>query len=810
MSAAFTGLAIFGIAEVLIHAGEKVYELVKAFNGLSEAARKNNAEWTSFSQDTQIANDHLDVTNAKLDVQIAKLQHKPINNLAVALAEARIAADELGKSLQKDIDKQIQLLGKTPWYQLGDNTAGATAKKTQKQLNDLTIVGLGMGANDDTGLTAVRQMDPKAQIQARMDIIRSAIAETQSNIANTATSALRIGYGNTAGDKELAQNKQSLIQYVEELGSLQRKVDELNKQSKVGELEANKTNTPRAIVQPMNNGFAIALAQAQQRVTNAQALVAAESVDNSKRAEALTIAKANMAISKIDAEITAKNLEIVARNAATLKNNPRATPEKLLEHLSADQKQQLQTEALRLAQEELNQTLVQGDNTLVMRIRHQNDLTDAVRVGADAVMHANAQAQAESELAGRTATQAEIAARAELLYEEARAKAHTTATIFLKDKYLELSALANLSAAYLQGAAAVREAERVNAEAKIRAAGGPDVEAKVAASNLQLQLQYQQKIYEAAGQAVNADRDRVTFLQTELSVLKSMDQTAPEVQAAVKQTTTDLIELQDKMALATGTPMAGMKAYFDEMAIHTKTAAQEVHDFLGKAFDDLNDQMAKALLGQKTNWHSFFESMATTTAKAGFKQAESALAKGLGAGNAGSPVSGIANAFGLGGGKPDGSVGNPLNVRVVGGMGIPNLGGGSEPLMVPGGSVADITGGTAPTINTLDGSMAGLMSLSMIPGFASGGDPSPYGLSIVGEDGPELHSNLGGHVTSNSDLRKLLGGQNVYHIDARGANAADVDMRVRKAIAESHVASVRGAVVAQRELNVRRPASRRN
>jgi hypothetical protein len=102
--------------------------------------------------------------------------------------------------------------------------------------------------------------------------------------------------------------------------------------------------------------------------------------------------------------------------------------------------------------------------------------------------------------------------------------------------------------------------------------------------------------------------------------------------------------------------------------------------------------------------------------------------------------------------------------------------------------------------------MAGMMSLSMIPGFASGGDPSPYGLSLVGEDGPELHSNLGGHVTSNKDLKSMLGGQHIYNIDARGANAADVEMRVRKAMAESHAAAVQQSIYTQREMQARRPA----
>jgi hypothetical protein len=125
---------------------------------------------------------------------------------------------------------------------------------------------------------------------------------------------------------------------------------------------------------------------------------------------------------------------------------------------------------------------------------------------------------------------------------------------------------------------------------------------------------------------------------------------------------------------------------------------------------------------------------------------------------------------------------NPLYVSVVGGMS--GMGSGAS----------DVAGG-------------GLLHSLGIPGFASGGDPSPYGLSIVGENGPELHSNLGGHVASNKDLMQMLGGQHFHigNIDARGTNAAEVEMRVRRAIAESHVASVHSSVAAQRELQARRP-----
>lgn len=59
-------------------------------------------------------NDALDVTNARLENQIAKLEHRPENFLAVALAEDKVRADELAKSLGDALQKTVQLLEAGP------------------------------------------------------------------------------------------------------------------------------------------------------------------------------------------------------------------------------------------------------------------------------------------------------------------------------------------------------------------------------------------------------------------------------------------------------------------------------------------------------------------------------------------------------------------------------------------------------------------------------------------------------------------------------------------------------------------------
>jgi len=72
----------------------------------------------TITKKTGLTIDDLKIANDRLDIDIAKLQGKPTNNLALALDEARKYADKLGESLQTDIDKEIKLLEsqQTSWY----------------------------------------------------------------------------------------------------------------------------------------------------------------------------------------------------------------------------------------------------------------------------------------------------------------------------------------------------------------------------------------------------------------------------------------------------------------------------------------------------------------------------------------------------------------------------------------------------------------------------------------------------------------------------------------------------------------------
>jgi hypothetical protein len=104
----------------------------------------------------------------------------------------------------------------------------------------------------------------------------------------------------------------------------------------------------------------------------------------------------------------------------------------------------------------------------------------------------------------------------------------------------------------------------------------------------------------------------------------------------------------------------------------------------------------------------------------------------------------------------------------------------------------------AVTANT-----AALLGNSVSHAFAEGTDFAPGGLSLVGENGPELvNLPTGASVTPNSALRG--GGNVVIYIDAKGAELG-VEEKIARAISASAPQMIMRAVVEAAEAQRRSP-----
>lgn len=256
-------------------------------------------------------------------------------------------------------------------------------------------------------------------------------------------------------------------------------------------------------------------------------------------------------------------------------------------------------------------------------------------------------------------------------------------------------------------------------------------------------------------------------------------------QAAVIKADPTLTDLGRKAALQNNANQTrdyqvqgGMQAQRDQVSIMSADplnqfvlASRDLTGQLKEAsvglLNGINGQIINAMSGQKTNFGSVASGAAKGIANAGLKSVEGT----------------VLGAFGLG---KLGTKSNPMYTISAGAPGVPGVNHGMNALKGIGGIFKKL--------------------FSSLPHFAGGGNFD--GLSVVGEDGPELISGSGA-VTPNNRISSVLGknnGGNIsYTIDARGTDPVQAAQRVRTAIAASHQSSVAHSIAQSRDLDRRRP-----
>jgi cell division protein FtsB len=112
LDVSFKAVAIIALIAVIYEAVKKVLEFRKALDDLHTAAEKNAAEFDRFADSQKLANLELKTTNDQLENAIAKLQHKPENNLKIAVDEAATAALNLSERMDKSLRSFAELAQK--------------------------------------------------------------------------------------------------------------------------------------------------------------------------------------------------------------------------------------------------------------------------------------------------------------------------------------------------------------------------------------------------------------------------------------------------------------------------------------------------------------------------------------------------------------------------------------------------------------------------------------------------------------------------------------------------------------------------
>jgi peptidoglycan hydrolase-like protein with peptidoglycan-binding domain len=707
----FGALALGDIVENWI---EKIQEFREALKETETAPLRIAQAFRAINDPLQLTNDQLSVANDKLANEIAKLSGKPQNSLKLMLDEARVAADNLSASLNKDLEAVGKLLQEngTKWWQ---SLFFGTAKNDdiskqfrgedgfggfQKRISDITyqanqaLAGIDpKSANAKTDSDNIRQKERNQLERAYGDQIawvnqqlkertalqqkREAFDKESAKFGPDITGQRALVTGGRPDDQraaiaELQQLRNNLL-YTRNGVALQ--FDN-------ADLTAAKDRLSLKSGSPATNQFADRLAALRAQLTAAQSMASAPTGDTVASAlakgygdAAKEIASLNQGQTKLTLGQQAQIISLHDQIALTqFRTENTKKWQATLQQISDESREmnQRDLEAATRQEEHLKQVQQQIDTI--------NRTAANAGKGPEAIFTANYNAMP-------TDTPEALAERRRSLAEHQAGIAETIAGLNRQTAANQrLAAAANLG----------RDAQRQAAIANEQASGeSPDV---IAAKVAQMQSQY---------------------------------------------------GLQDVQQMIGGTARDGVTRYFSEFKDNVKSTAADVHDVLGGAFDGLSSTLTAMVAGQKASWASFFSGLSAQIAAAGLNKLEGYLIN--------------------------------LGIGFLGGMG---KGGGSNPV-----SMGDVSFGGAR---------------------AGGGDVDPNHFYLTSELGPELFvPNTSGTIIPNNKLKSgAMGGGAQYYIDARGANAVDVEARVQRALIAVHGSAVQSSAAVQQEMRLRSPRSK--
>jgi hypothetical protein len=107
LQAVFPVVGGIAVAGIFIRIGEEAAKAVEKVEKMNSEIQRG---FESITSSGRLANDQLALTNAKLEEQLDRLERKPENHLAAALAEAKVKADQLFDSLRKDNEEISKVL----------------------------------------------------------------------------------------------------------------------------------------------------------------------------------------------------------------------------------------------------------------------------------------------------------------------------------------------------------------------------------------------------------------------------------------------------------------------------------------------------------------------------------------------------------------------------------------------------------------------------------------------------------------------------------------------------------------------------
>jgi hypothetical protein len=173
LQAAFPLVGAAATVGILVRIGEEAYQAVQKVRQMGSAIQSG---MESITASGRLANDQMAVTNARLQEEIDKLEHKPGEGLASALAEAQVNADKLFDSLRRDNEEIAKVLNANQSgflaQVMGKAPSGETNQFIQDQMTQLENAGRQVR-------DAATPQDRDAASAKLMDRLRTAVSSIE-------------------------------------------------------------------------------------------------------------------------------------------------------------------------------------------------------------------------------------------------------------------------------------------------------------------------------------------------------------------------------------------------------------------------------------------------------------------------------------------------------------------------------------------------------------------------------------------------------------------------------------------------------
>lgn len=311
LQAAFPVVGGIALAGVFVKIGE---EAAKAIQKIEQAPQAISNSFRELNTSAQSANDSLAITNDRLENEIAKLQGKPQNNLAIAIDEARLAADKMAESLDRDNSKIKELLSQNAvplWAgflgKAGTGEVSDTVNKQNQHLSDLGNQAMVLQHTDPAAAERIRaQIDAQRQqnIQDNARDIAARRASTSQPGALNQDANLSIDYGQQA----------TLYSQVDQQTELKRNVADQATKQQLEDQKAQQEAAKRA-AEAMKQAQELIVKQWQQALDQDKAnsdlstaqeaaywLYRAETATKGSLSYVMALDEANKDIAKINAD----------------------------------------------------------------------------------------------------------------------------------------------------------------------------------------------------------------------------------------------------------------------------------------------------------------------------------------------------------------------------------------------------------------------------------------------------------------------------------------------------------------------------